>query len=200
MHDYAIFGHDRAMIGRWLGVASILIAGGIAQLLLDAYKWTGIEAFGKATVTTALVYFVLHWIFNNLVWKLPVFKIPNLSGTWDLKGQTLNEDGGIKYDWDAQVGIEQTWKDIIIHLKTSNSQSYSQTATLAKRHGPLGGWLLNYDYKNEPATDQAYELNAHKGYCQIEFNNELTSGDASYFNNNGRRTFGTMQLEKVIND
>lgn len=199
MHDYAIFGHDRATIGRWLGVASILIAGGIAQVLLDAYQWTGIEAFGKATVTTAVVYFVLHWIFNNLVWKLPVFKIPNLSGTWNLKGQTLNEDGGIKYDWDAQVGIEQTWKDIIIHLKTSNSQSYSQTATLEKQHG-LGGWLLSYSYRNEPVTEQCHELNAHKGYCQIEFDTAITKGDASYFNNNGRRTFGIMQLEKVIND
>lgn len=199
MHDYAIFGHDRAMVGRWLGVASILIAGGIAQLLLGAYQWTGIEAFSKATVTTAAVYFVLHWVFNNLVWKLPIFEIPNLSGTWNLKGQTLDEDGGIKYDWDAQVGIEQTWKDIIIHQKTSNSQSYSQTATIEKQHG-LGGWLLSYSYRNEPVTEQSHELNAHKGYCQIEFDTAITKGDASYFNNNGRRTFGTMQLEKVKND
>lgn len=199
MHDYAIFGHDRAAIGRWLGVASIVVAGTISQLLANMYGWTGIEAIGKATVTTAATYFILHWIFNNYAWKLPFFKIPDLAGTWNIKGKTLTEDGGTKYDWEADIAIEQTWKDITICLKSPNSKSYSQTATLEKRHG-FGGWLLSYSYTNEPATEQYHELNAHKGYCQIEFNKELTKGDASYFNNNGRRTFGIMQLEKAKND
>ncbi len=196
MHDYAIFGHDRASIGRWLGVASIMIAGGISQLLADLYKWTGIEAFSKATVTTAIIYFILHWIFNNYAWKLPFFKIPDLVGKWNIQGKTLAENGEVKYDWDAEIGIEQTWKDIVITLKTKNSQSYSQTATLEKQYG-IGGWLLSYSYKNEPATEQYHELNAHKGYCQIVFDKEITKGDASYFNNDGRRTFGIMKLQKV---
>lgn len=114
-------------------------------------------------------------------------------------GQTLNEDGGVKYNWDADINIEQNWKEIIVTLKTKNSQSYSQTATIEKRHG-FGGWLLSYSYKNEPKTEQYHELNAHKGYCQIEFDKDITKGDASYFNNNGRRTFGIMQLDKVVND
>lgn len=199
MHDYAIFGHDRTIIGRWLGVASIAISGGMSQLLLSAYSWTGVEAFTKATITTAMVYFILHWIFNKYIWKLSFFEIPNLSGKWHLKGQTLNEDGAIKYTWDADINIEQNWKEIIITLKTKSSQSYSQTATIEKRHG-FGGWLLSYSYKNEPKTGQFHELNAHKGYCQIEFDKDIAKGDASYFNNNGRRTFGIMILEKVIND
>lgn len=199
MHDYAIFGHDRAMIGRWLGVASIIIAGLISQLLLNAYAWTGIEAIGKATVTTALVYFGLHWVFNHQVWKLPFFKIPNLEGEWTIEGKTLKEDGGVTQSWFGKIGIEQTWKDIVIHLKTDNSQSFSQTATLEKQHG-LGGWLLSYSYKNDPVTEHCHELNSHKGYCQIEIDKSLKQGDASYFNNNGRRTFGIMKIEKVNND
>jgi len=199
VHDYAVFGHDRTTIGRWLGIGAILISGGISQLLIITNNLTGIEAFGKATITTGLVYFILHYIFNTWVWKLQFFKIPNLSGTWELIGKTLNEAGGVKYNWEAEIRIEQNWKEIIITLKTKNSQSYSQTATLEKRHG-FGGWLLSYSYKNEPITEQCHELNAHKGYCQIEFDTDITKGDASYFNNNGRRTFGTMQLKKVIND
>lgn len=199
MHDYAVFEHNRAAIGRWLGIISILISGGISQVLITAYSLTGMEAFAKATITTGVIYFILHWLFNKYIWKLPLFQIPNLSGKWKLTGQTLNEDGTIKYNWNANIGIEQTWEKIIINLKTQNSQSYSQTATLEKQHG-LGGWLLSYSYKNEPYTEQCHELNSHKGYCQIEFDKDVSKGNASYFNNNGRRTFGIMKLVKEKND
>jgi hypothetical protein len=199
MHDYAIFNHDRAKIGRWLGVISILIAGTISQILIEIYNLTGIEAFAKATITIGLIYFILHYAFNNYIWKLQFFKIPDLSGKWKVIGRTLNEDGTIKYEWTANIGIEQNWEKIIINLKTDTSQSFSQTATLEKQHG-LGSWLLSYSYKNEPKINQSHELNAHKGYCQIEFDTDITTGDASYFNNNGRRTFGQMQLIKEIND
>jgi hypothetical protein len=197
MHDYAVFGHDRSSIGRWLGVASILVAGGVAQLLAFANSMTGIDAFTKATITTGITYFALHWLFNQYGWKLPFFKIPVLEGEWKITGQTLNEDGTTRFDWSGSIGIEQNWKDISIHLKTAKSQSNSYTATLSKRHGPTGGWLLSYSYKNEPELEQTHELNSHKGYCEVEFNNELSIGKASYFNSAGRRTFGVMSLERV---
>jgi len=199
VHNYAIFGHDRAKIGRWLGVVSIAISGGMSQLLVHVYALTGIEAFTKATITTAVIYFILHWVFNKYIWKLPFFEIPNLSGKWEIVGKTLEEGGGVKYNWNAEIKIEQNWKEIINTLKTNKSQSYSQTATIEKRHG-FGGWLLSYSYKNEPLTEQYHELSSHKGYCQIEFDKDIVKGDASYFNNNGRRTFGIMKLVKVTDD
>lgn len=196
MHDYAIFGHDRAAVGRWLGVASISATGGIAQLLAWANNLTGIDAFTRATITTGVVYFGLHWAFNKWAWKIPFMSIPNLNGKWILTGQTLNEDGSIRFKWDGEIGIEQTWKTILIHLKTRNSQSFSYTATLSKRYGPTGGWQLSYSYKNEPEIEQSHELNFHKGYCEIKFNQCLSDGKASYFNSGGRRTFGVMILKR----
>lgn len=200
MHNYAIFGHDRAGIGRWLGFSSIVIAGGIAQLLAWANSLTGLDAFTKATITTGLIYFALHWAFNKWAWRIPFFEIPNLSGTWDLEGKTLSENGDTKFHWEGRIGIEQNWKEILVHLQTKNSQSKSYTATIAKRHGPTGGWLLTYSYKNEPEIEQSHELNSHKGYCEIELDPKLTSGKASYFNSGGRRTFGIMNLRKKISD
>ncbi|PCF93875.1 pancortin-3 [Vreelandella nigrificans] len=197
MHDYAVFGHDRSAIGRWLGFISIALSGGIAQLLAIASNLSGIDAFTKATITTGIVYFFLHWIFNKWVWKVSFFEVPNINGTWELKGKTLNEDGTTKYDWEGSIGIEQTWKNIQIHLKTKKSQSESYTATLSRRFGPTGGWLLSYSYKNEPEIEQSHELNSHKGYCEVEFNKELTVGKASYFNSAGRKTFGVMNLRRV---
>lgn len=200
MHNYAVFGHDRAAIGRWLGFGSIMLAGGIAQLLAWANSLTGFSAFTKATITTGIIYFSLHWLFNKWAWRIPFFEIPNLSGIWELEGKTLSENGDIKFNWDGVLGIEQNWKEILVHLKTKNSQSKSYTATISKRHGPTGGWLLTYSYKNEPELEQSHELNSHKGYCEVELDSKLTIGKASYFNSAGRRTFGIMNLRKKLND
>jgi len=200
MHDYAIFGHDRSAIGRWLGFASIVLAGGVSQSLTWANSLTGIDAFAKATITTGIAYFALHWAFNKVVWAIPFFKIPDLSGKWVISGKTLGENGDVIHEWPGEIGVEQNWKQILIHLKTKNSQSNSYTATLSRRYGPTGGWLLSYSYKNEPEIEQSHELNSHKGYCEIEFDKNLRNGRASYFNSNGRRTFGIMNLEKESHD
>lgn len=198
MHDYAIFGHDRAAIGRWLGFFSIVLAGGLSQMLVWANSLTGFSAFTKATVTTGIIYFLLHWLFNKWVWRIPFFKIPDLSGSWDLEGKTLSESGGVKFNWKGVIGIEQNWKEIVIHLQTESSQSVSYTATISKRHGSKSGWYLSYSYKNSPELEKSHELNSHKGYCEIEFDEKLTTGKASYFNSAGRRTFGVMTLTRNI--
>ncbi len=197
MHDYAIFGHDRTVIGRWLGIISITVAGGIAQLITALQNLTGIEAFTKATITTGITYFCLHLLFNKYCWKIPFFQIPDVSGEWCITGQTLNESGATVHEWSGSLGIEQTWKNISIHLKTENSQSYSYTATLLKKPGPIGGWLLSYSYKNDPEVEKLHELNSHKGYCEIDFNKDISLGKASYFNSASRRTFGIINLTRI---
>lgn len=198
MHDYAILARSVSTIGRYLGVISVLLAGGIAQLLALANQLTGFGAFSKATITTGLVYFALHWAFNKWAWKIPFFEIPDLNGKWNITGQTLNEDGSVRFDWNGEIGIEQNWKSILIHLKTKNSQSKSYTATFLKQHGlETRGWLLSYSYRNEPELEQSHELNSHKGYCEIELDTILNSGKASYFNSAGRRTFGIMNLKRA---
>jgi len=158
---------------------------------------TGYEAFGKVTITIAIIYYILHLLFNKYVWKVSLVKLPDLNGKWDVTGTTLNEDGSTKYTWHGTMAIEQSWEKILIHLKTDKSESLSYTATLSKREGLLGGWRLSYSYKSDPNTEQQHELNSHNGYCEIKLDNDLIIGDASYFNNNGRRTFGIMKIEKV---
>lgn len=196
MHDYAIFGHDRSNIGRWLGLGAIIIAGGFVQFFAWANSITGWEAFTKSSVTVGTIYFFIHWLFNKLAWKIPFFSIPDLNGTWKVEGITLDENGNAKFNWEGELGITQDWKNIVIHLKTKNSQSQSYTATLSKRHEPRGGWLLSYSYKNEPELEQRHEINPHKGFCEIEIDENLKKAKAAYFNSNSRRTFGIMNLSK----
>ncbi len=196
MHDYAVFGHNRATIGRWLGVASVMFTGGLSSLFLWMQQETGLEVFGKAVVTTAVVYFILHWLFNKFVWKISFFSVPDISGIWSVRGETLTEDGDVKFNWTAEVDIEQTWEKISINLKTAQSSSSSYTATLGKKSGTKGGWILHYSYANNPDPSQYHELNSHKGYCELVFDKNLSNGEAAYFNSNGRRTFGKMYLNK----
>lgn len=98
MHDYAIFGHSRATIGRWLGVASVILTGAVSSLLVWLYEATNIEAFATAIITPAIIYFVLHYCFDRFGWKIPFFSIPDISGIWSVKDETLNEDGSTKYN------------------------------------------------------------------------------------------------------
>ncbi|EMN7270064.1 pancortin-3 [Vibrio parahaemolyticus] len=196
MHDYAVFGHNRATIGRWLGVTSVIVTGGLSSLFLWMQQETGLEVFGKAVITTAVVYFILHWLFNKFVWKVPFFSIPDISGIWSVRGETLTEDGDVKFNWTAEVDIEQTWEKISINLKTAQSSSSSYTATLGKKSGTKGGWILHYSYTNNPDSSQYHELNSHNGYCELIFDKTLHRGEAAYFNSNGRRTFGKMYLNK----
>ena len=198
MHDYAVFGHNRASIGRWLGVASVILTGAISSLISWVYESTGFQAITGVAVTTGVVYFGLHWMFNKFAWKIPFFKIPNLSGLWRVTGATLTEDGEIKYQWDAEIDIEQTWEKIVICLKTENSISESYTATLAKANGSQAGWRLSYSYSNNPNIEQSHELYSHRGYCELLIDKALESATAAYFNSNGRRTFGKMELTRNI--
>lgn len=197
MHEYAVFGHDRAAIGRWIGAAAIILGGGISQAFFLAETIIGLEIFAKVTISTGVIYFILHWLFNKYIWKrIPFFQVPNVAGTWDIVARTLNEDGSTKYSWDGVLGIEQDWDKISIHLKTQKSQSNSYTATLAKKDGPIGGWRLSYSYKNEPELDHSHDLNSHKGYCEMEIDANMRFAKSAYFNSNGRRTFGVMELRR----
>lgn len=200
MHDYAVFGHDRANIGRWLGLGAIMIAGGVAQLTSLLSNLTGWEAFSKGSVAVGAVYVLLHWIFNKWGWKIRLFDIPNLNGVWEVQGRTLDESGGVKYEWPAEIDIEQNWKQISINIKTEKSQSGSYSATLLKRNGVRGGWILSYSYRNEPDLNQVHELNSHKGFCEIEFNKDLKTAKGTYFNSGGRRTYGLMDLKGGSDD
>lgn len=196
MHNYAVFGHNRATIGRWLGIGSIVLTGGVSSLISYIHKLTGFQSVTGIAVTTGLVYFILHWLFNKFAWKIPLFKIPDLNGVWKAKGTTLDEEGNAKYEWNAEIDIEQTWEKMVVCLRTSQSASESYTATLAKINGSCGGWRLSYSYSNNPNVDQYHELSSHKGYCEILLDKKLKTGCAQYFNNNGRRTFGKIALSK----
>ncbi|POA48185.1 hypothetical protein C1893_11945 [Pseudomonas sp. MPR-ANC1] len=203
-HEYSIIGHSRAMIGRYLaifaGLASSAIAAVVA-LSFDIAQKLELTASNPGVIvlpiSAAVIYTFGHALFDSWMWRWPLIlkllKIPNLNGTWNCKGQTINSAGEVTFDWSATIRITQTWEKLRIYLNTGQSKSASIAASLV--HEPGRGYILMYSYRNEPRAGEV-ELKSHIGYAELELNESLTEAYGDYFNNKGRLTCGRMILTR----
>ncbi|WP_228745495.1 hypothetical protein [Rhodoferax lithotrophicus] len=120
-HEYAVIGHSRATVGRFLGIAAGLassgLAVGIATGITYAESWGFLDAraYWKLPLTAAIFYTLGHLAFDKWAWRTwlvhRILAIPDLRGKWDCVGETIDPDtGAIKYNWTAEVTISQGWE------------------------------------------------------------------------------------------
>jgi hypothetical protein len=200
-HEYAVIGGvNRATIGRYLAILASSISAGLVFLVLQAdslAKAMGMSVNLPPTILSLVgagtVYTVLFWILKHHAWKwrpvAALLQVPNLAGKWDCKGETLDRDGNVNYQWDAEITIVQCWDKIRVRLKTDQSGSSSVAAALSR--DSADGWKLLYQYKNDPKIDQP-DLHSHTGTSCVTLPEDLQSATAEYFNGVGRATFGRM--------
>lgn len=117
---------------------------------------------------------------------------PDLAGAWALHGITLGPDGGVLYEWDADLAIDQSADGIAVAIETSGFKS-SRSVSFAEKLTPLpeGGWHLRYGYE----ADGAHEGTAPGqffGLSQLTFAPDLQTAEGSSCNYNGR--YVVMQL------
>lgn len=200
LHEYAIIGHKRSEIGRYLGLASVLLApfvtGALTWLSQSPTLTTSLQ--GKMvlfTVSTGTIYAVLYWVFNRFGWRCidKLLGIPNLDGEWAVVGDSLELDGTVKYPWSATLTIAQRWDRIAISLKTEQSSSHSETASVLLQANSNA--KLSYSYQNHPRAGEQV-LSKHQGFCELEFDSETRSAEGHYFNSMGRYSFGRMSLKR----
>lgn len=200
-HEYAIIGHKRSEIGRWLGATSVVLA----PFITAAVTWLGQTPIltssvqGKLatfTISTGLVYLGIYWFFNRYVWRWldSILQIPDLTGRWQVAGATINQDGSTSFNWQGELIVSQKWDRIAIELKTGQSSSYSETASLLVKHD--GESKLSYSYQNHPRSGEV-ELQKHQGFCELIFDASRKTAEGHYFNSLGRYTFGRMTLTKI---
>ena len=197
LHQYAVLGHSPEKIGRLLGIASLLMAPWLSSGLSHFFSFV-VSSPLQIGIAAGSIYAVLHWLFNNIIWRWALFRkatgIPDLNGKWDVSGQTLREDGKVTHEWSSTWEIEQTWKGIVIFSQSDKSESYSYTCALSQLFREK--WRMSYSYKNEPKPEFRKEMQAHKGYCELTFEKGFLEAEGEYFSSQGRRTCGHMKLTK----
>lgn len=148
-------------------------------------------------ITSIAVFTAFFYGFDHYLWRLRgvsrLIGIPNLAGTWQVKGKTNGADGTPR-EWRGEARIEQTWSRIAICLETESSRSRSAMASLER--DPGHGYRVVFGYENTP-KDTTTELRSHQGTCELVFSPDLAKADATYFNDHQRRTCGTMAWKRV---
>ena len=204
-HEYTLLGGiNRAQVGRYIATLASAVSAGAVLLLLTI--WDAATAFGLradvppvafALASAGVIYALIYWVFDRYAWRVPwiskALKVPNLAGVWRCKGQTINPDKTLGYEWNATVTIVQSWDRFRVRLKTHQSSSNSRSAALL--YDEADGFRLFYNYQNEPKVGEA-ELQPHLGFAELVFDHDLQSAEGEYFNGRGRYTFGTMHLTR----
>ena len=137
------------------------------------------------------------WFLYNFLFCKYLWKVPNLNGTWEIKGISNNLKYQKKFNWKGTLEICQTLKDISIELVTENSISKSKSISASLKKNPNNTYTLEYSYTNSPNNIAPKDMRNHEGKCTITFKIDEMSAEGSYFNNNrDRETNGIMNLKK----
>ena len=202
-HEYSVVGHSRSRIGLHVAILSGAIAS-LLTVLVQAILFH-LARSGRITlpevviwpVTAVTIFGALFFLFDRFGWRLfglrTLVGVPDISGRWDIEGQSYNTDNHPTYAWEGRMDITQKYERICIHLRTKTSGSHSVSAAIV----PEGrtGYRLIYSYRNEPKPGQP-ELKSHIGHCEVLFEPGLQEAEGSYFNSGGRLTLGTMKLKR----
>lgn len=202
-HEYSVIGHRRARIA----MIQAFIAGAIAGLLsygagmligqLINSKWINPTNIIYWPVTGGAVFAAIFAIFESIVWRKAwvnwLVGIPDLSGEWEVAGQSYDANNEPTFEWLGIVTVTQSYEKLKLHLKTETSYSNSVTAAILPEGND--GFRLIYSYRNAPRPGNP-ELQSHLGHCELLFNKNLTIAEGDYFNNFSRMTHGTMKLKR----
>lgn len=200
-HEYAVIGHKRSEVGRWIGLASIMAAPLITYPLTLASQLSFLSESLQAklatfTLSTGFVYLVLYWIFNKYGWRWlnKLLDIPDLSGKWQVHGVTLEQKGEVPSEWQREMTISQKWDRMAIELHSGPSSSYSESASILVKHN--NETRLSYSYQNHPRPGEP-DLYKHQGFCELVFDPDCRSAEGHYVNSQGRHTYGKLILKKI---
>lgn len=137
--------------------------------------------------TFGAVFMAVFYLFDRLLWKSKLSKIPNLNGEWEGKIGTSHNGR----EFDIKVNIKQTWSSISIILETANSISKSEVASISILKS-----RLVYQFFNEPSFSSVKTLHKHYGVTMLDFKgNDILKG--FYFTDRDRQTHGDISLKRI---
>ena len=146
------------------------------------------------------VYGGIFYLFNNYLWKLPIFKkikiinSENLNGQW--KGYIRSSYDNMQSEIITELNIKQTATKIKIYGKFSDSQSVSINENF-EFSDIDNNIALFYFYKNAPNYDAIDTMAMHEGSAKLIFNKEKNSLEGSYYSGRDRNNYGTIFVKRI---
>lgn len=202
MHDYSIDKHPKEKVLFILALIAITMAPLLQNVADNIVSYLEVNANWSSAPVIAVPVFALfaglYFLFNKYLWKISwlrrILLVPDLNGTWKCQGHTTLKNGvPASYDWESTVSISQSWSKILIHSKTSQSESKSISASIYHEEGI--GYRLLYQYNNKPNADELDLMN-HSGSSELLFTEDTSSASGSYYTDRHRTTVGTMTLNR----
>lgn len=199
MHTYSTDSTERRLIPFILAVLAILTARAVDPLVTQLAIWP--QWWYSPAVDTMAFYGLWYFLFDRLLWRLPLLKwiglvrVPNLSGSWQgiaSPTQTAGVSEGHQKDAKIHVRIRHTWSLISITAETEGSDSFSRTATLVVGDSPS----LSYEYYNQPKASAPDTMHPHPGMTHLNIKNlgQVLEGD--YYSGRSRQNIGTLRLTR----
>ena len=177
-----------------LAVLSVLLVWvldvGLDFANIEPQWWVSVPSF-------AGFYSVLHWLFDNHVWRwrlwwnLGLLRVPDLNGEW--VGIVNSSYGANGSTHPVSISIIQKWSKILVRFETEQSRSYSVSGTL--KVNDIINPELSYLYMNQPKSFAPKSMEIHKGTSTLELKDNVLEGE--YYTGRGRRNFGSVRLTKA---
>lgn len=192
MHSYSI-DDKRIKVLASIGGISFLVSFFILEKIngfvdsINGLTYINDIPYIREISTFSAVFMAVFYLFDRLLWKSKLSKIPNLNGDWEGKIETSHNGR----EFDIKVNIKQTWSSISIILETANSRSKSEVASIS-----ISKSRLVYQFFNEPFFKSEKTLHKHYGATMLDFKgNGILKG--FYFTDRDRQTHGDINLKRI---
>ncbi|WP_254547366.1 hypothetical protein [Halomarina pelagica] len=217
MHTYSTDNELRPKILGGIGVICYIIVGLLSAAVSFA---TQNLAIGVAigVPSWGVVFAIGLKLFDSWLWdtapvrRLRLVKAPNLSGEWEgwigtfydgdieIPEYAVHAENDPEEEYTrltATLTVEQTWRKIGIHLKTKQSSSDSEGATILTTEGKWPS--LNYQYENNPPPDTPETMQMHHGTADLELKETPDKDilEGIYYTGPGRDNHGLMWFKRV---
>lgn len=194
MHSYSTDSNERMTIPFYIAVISILSAWCLPRLL----EMLGASVPWWLDAPAAIGFYGIYYkLFDGVFWKwfakIGMIGTPNLNGTWN--GHVLSSYDGHSTQKHATIEISQTWTKMCVVFKNGTSRSKSITSSIITTN--VEGYVLRYEYQNEPKYNSESTMQIHQGFTRLTLSRDRKNLEGEYYTGRGRLNYGTMDFSKI---
>jgi len=203
MHPYVTDSRERDIVPLFIAALSI-VCGWTLNRILASYVTRDLWWIDVPSVFG--FYKMIYTIFDNHIWRWPMFrkiglvKIPDLNGRW--RGYVSSSFDKTATTKSVVVNIRQSWTRMSIKLQTETSQSHSLIGSILTEQP--AGITMSYEYINEPKPNAPDTMHSHRGTARLMVLNRGNILAGEYYTGKDRLNYGLIHLErsqmKHVND